>query len=114
MPPITRNLNEIDERFDNKDTKVNILVDLNETFLYEYCVYSPIRHPPIPSAQQQHFLRKYFEEAGWYTNQRSTSKSRIIMIGSCKLLFSQKKLNILAFNFEGFSFLYFITIEFLI
>lgn len=52
MPPLTRNLNEIDERFDNKDTKVNILVDLNETFLYEYCVYSPIRHPPIPSAQQ--------------------------------------------------------------
>lgn len=48
MPPLTRNLNEIDERFDNKDTKVNILVDLNETFLYEYCqsVYSPILRPP--------------------------------------------------------------------
>lgn len=54
MPPITRNLNEIDERFDNKDTKVNILLDLNETFLYECCqsVYSPVQRPPIPSAQQ--------------------------------------------------------------
>lgn len=38
---------------------------------------------------------------------RSTSKSRIIMIRSCEQLFNQKNLNILAFNFEGFSFLYF-------
>lgn len=57
MPPLTRNLNEIDERFDNyKDTKVNILVDLNETFLYIYivkvCIAQSSAHPAIPSAQQ--------------------------------------------------------------
>lgn len=39
---LIRNLNEIDEWFDNKDIKVNIFVDLNEIFLYEYCVYSLI------------------------------------------------------------------------
>lgn len=56
MPPITRNLNEIDERFDNyKNTKVNILVDLNETFymnIVKVCIAQSSAHPPIPSAQQ--------------------------------------------------------------
>lgn len=52
MPPITRNLNEIDERFDNKDTKVNILRHFYMNIV-KVCIDQSSAHPAIPSAQQQ-------------------------------------------------------------
>lgn len=76
--------------------------------IVKVCIDQSSAHPAIPSANNK-FLKEILWGVymGGIQTIRSTSKSRIIMIRSCKQLFSQKNLNILAFNFEGFSFLYF-------